>query len=377
MFYNLDATARDGTHWTAARLRLAPHWDATDLTVLVHGQIQSMTAHLKLPQERHYLRLHFFEEYDVPLHLTSEVVENGGRYITLDRAEFEACGWNFEVRKRNRSGDTVVELTSSTAFPVALDLRIQEALQYITAKTAIWRARLQSEGDELHLELAIPWRRSARTQFWPPISPISICFRENGWKLFSRYLSYVIQKTKGTYWNPVAYHLYNVCEATASSIDAWAAAVSIAVEAVASLIEVEDDGQKRKVLAAFQERACKWLSDQSDLTDIADRAKGLIASMSKTRPEDTMYVLAGKGYVEKAYIKAWRKLRNRHVHPTVKDLKKPILGDSQKLLDQILRVETLLRQLTFYLIGYEGPFTDYGVHGKHDFPSKSYPLPKK
>jgi hypothetical protein len=57
-------------------------------------------------------------------------------------------------------------------------------------------------------------------------------------------------------------------------------------------------------------------------------------------------------------------------------LKKPDAVDYQKLLNQIHRVETLLRQLTFYLIGYEGPFTDYGGDGKHNFPSKQYPLSK-
>jgi hypothetical protein len=40
----------------------------------------------------------------------------------------------------------------------------------------------------------------------------------------------------------------------------------------------------------------------------------------------------------------------------------------------ILRAEVLLRQLTFFLIGYEGPFTDYGVHGDHAFPTKQYPV---
>jgi hypothetical protein len=43
----------------------------------------------------------------------------------------------------------------------------------------------------------------------------------------------------------------------------------------------------------------------------------------------------------------------------------------QKLFDRIHEVEVLLRQLTFHLMEYEGPFTDYGVHG---YPSKQYPL---
>jgi hypothetical protein len=69
-------------------------------------------------------------------------------------------------------------------------------------------------------------------------------------------------------------------------------------------------------------------------------------------------MLSPTGHVEKAYVDAWTYLRNRHVHPTLKDLKKPDAIDYQKLLDHIHRVEVLLRQLTFYLIGYKGPFTD-------------------
>lgn len=33
----------------------------------------------------------------------------------------------------------------------------------------------------------------------------------------------------------------------------------------------------------------------------------------------------------------------------------------------------LLRQLKFYLIGYEGPFSDYGAES---WPTKQYPLPR-
>jgi hypothetical protein len=96
--------------------------------------------------------------------------------------------------------------------------------------------------------------------------------------------------------------------------------------------------------------------------------------MSNKRVRDTLHALAATGNVEKDYIKAWTRLRHPHVHPTIKDLKKPDQVDYQKLIDRIHRVEVLLRQLTFYLIGYEGPYTDYGVHGDQAFPSKQYPM---
>src|SRR5690349_9926168 len=98
----------------------------------MHGQMQSMTTYLDLPQKQHYLRLHFFEEYDVPLHRASETEKHGNRYFTRDRTEFDACGSKFEVRKRDGSGDTIVGVTSEAAFPVGFNLRIQEALQYVT-----------------------------------------------------------------------------------------------------------------------------------------------------------------------------------------------------------------------------------------------------
>jgi hypothetical protein len=378
-FYDIEATEHDGTHWTATRILPVLHWDTTNMTVLAHGKVQSMTAHLDMPQPHHYLRLHFFEEYQVPCLQMSEAEKHGNHYYIRDRAEFETCGAKFEVRQREGSGDTIVELTSEAPLPLSFDLRIQEALQYLTGKSAFWRARLQSHDKELHLELSSPWRKSARTQFSPPISPGSSDFLEHGWRLFGAYLAYVTQKTQGTHWNPVAYHLHNACETTANSVDAWAVGISVAVEAVINLIDIADDSDKQKrqakELCLYQERTLAWLAVQKDLSpEIMKRARGQIKAMSNKRPQDTLYVLAESGRVEKNYVDAWTYLRNRHVHPKLQDLKKPTSIDMQKLLDHIHKVEVLLRQLTFHLIGYEGPFTDYGAHVTQGFPSKQYPL---
>lgn len=376
-FYDLEATGYDNTRWTATRILPWANWDATDITVLMRGKMQSMTAHLDMPQRNHYLRLHFFEEYQLPLLLMSETEEHGKRRYVRDRAEFETCGAKFEVRQRTDTGDTIVELNSEMPLPVAFDLRIQEAVQYLTAKSAFWRARLQSHENELHLELASPWRKSVSTQFNPPISPVSSDFHEHGWRLFGAYLAYVTQKTQGTHWNPVAYHLYNVFETTANSVDAWAVGISVAVEAVTSLIAAAGNSEqaekaKPDELALYQERVLKWLDEQTDLSDhIMKRAKRQISSMSNKGPKDTLYALIDLGRVEKKYVKAWNDLRNRHVHPKLEDLGKPTPINMQNLFDQIQKVEVLLRQLTFHLIGYEGPFTDYGTE---NFPSKQYPL---
>lgn len=372
-FYDLEAMGHDGIRWTATRILLEPNWNISDMTVLVRGEMQSVIAHLNMPQRHYYLRLHFFEEYEVPLLKMTEIEKNGNRHYVMDCAEFEACGAKFEVRQRKGSGDTTLELTSEAPLPAAFDLRIQEAFQYLTAKPAFWRARLQSHDNELRLELSSPRKKSAHTQFRPPILPISSDFREHGWRLFGAYLSYVTEKTRDTHWNPVAYHVYNACEAAANSVDAFAVGISVAVEAVTGLIAINDDDDNAEELSRYQTRACEWLAAQRDLSaDIVKRATGQIKSMGNRRPQDTLYRLAKAGRVEKNYVRAWTNLRNRHVHPSLQNLRKPSPVDMQNLLDNLRQVEVLLKQLTFHLIDYAGPFTDYGVP---NFPSKQYPLP--
>jgi hypothetical protein len=361
-----------------------PSWDfgdPNDISVLIGGKLQSITAALDpdfyKAKSKHYLCLHFFEEYDVPLNRMSEVKDGGATRWVRDKVEFQVRDVEFEVRTRGGSDSTVVEVASERRFPPAFDLRVQEGLQYITGKTAIWRAQVAGSHRGLRLELAMPWRRSIRTQFNPPIASISPDFHHHVWRLFERYLRYVAKQTKGTYWNPVAYHLFNACESTANSVDAWAIGVSVAVEAVASLVVLRVTKKEAVKLSGVQAEMQRWLAEQSFSEGYARRIGGMICALGNKRPQDMLYALAKTGHVEETYIKAWQNLRNRHVHPNLNDLKKPSFEDSQKLIDDIHRSEVLLRQLTFFLIGYEGPFTDYGVQGTQAFPSKQYPLRKE
>ncbi|MBI3705145.1 MAG: hypothetical protein HY244_15170 [Rhizobiales bacterium] len=147
-------------------------------------------------------------------------------------------------------------------------------------------------------------RKSSRTQFSPPISPGSIEFHQYGWDLFGKYLAYVVAQVGGTHWNPVAYHLYNACEATALSVDAWAVGISVAVEAVVGLISIEGSKEKAGRVADFQKLMRKWLEKQSAFSDLFGRVRGLIETMSNRRPQDTLYALAETGHVEKDYIEA-------------------------------------------------------------------------
>lgn len=372
--YDLEAVDVEGIQWSIKEVFPLPSWDITDptdITVIVTGGIHAMTGRLNIHCDSPYLRLHFFGEYKVPLNRMSAIESRGNKQYVRDHAEFEACGAQFEINQIPNSGETIIKIMSPTELPESFDLRVQESFQYITAKPAFWQAMVESRQNELYLCLTPNRKKSLSTRFNPPIHPAYSEFQEYGWALFSLYLSYVTKNTAGTYWNPVAYHLYNACEATSTSLDSSAVGLSVAVEAVSNLV-VLDEQNKNQELADFQHRIRAWLKQQTDVSEnIAKRVTGTINGMTNKRPQDTLFSLAAAGKVQKEYIKSWTKIRNKHVHPKPKDLNIPTQADTQNLLDEINKIQVLLWQITFFIIGYDGYFTDYGTHS---FPSIKYPL---
>ncbi len=139
-----------------------------------------------------------------------------------------------------------------------------------------------------------------------------------------------------------------------------------------SVIELPDDREKAESWANFSEVALNWLDEQRTLSDyVKNRAQKLIEKTGSKGTKQKLRELAEKGYVDRKYVDAWDRLRNRHVHPNLTDLKLPGPSEYRELLQRLWQVGTLLHQLTFYIIGYNGPFTDYGRAGCL---SRHYPL---
>ena len=166
-YYDLTATTIDGTTWTATQILPSFSSNVEGNTNISFGQLDTIRAELPNHNRNNYLRLHFFEELKLPLHLMSETDRNGNKFYTLDRSEFDIGDLKFEVRTREGSGDTVMEVSRDNSLPTSFHLRVQEALQFITGKTVIWRARINVSPDEFVLELTSPFRRSPNTSLLP------------------------------------------------------------------------------------------------------------------------------------------------------------------------------------------------------------------
>lgn len=368
-FYSLTATTVDGRSLRADELLPRFTRDLSGRTLLAQGDVQLLRAELGLPQDRYYETLHFFEQYEIPLRNGTTTEINGSRLWSLDGADFVACDTHFDVRFRKETQDTVFEMSRESKFAVNFDQRVQEALQFITGRTATWRVRLSGSPEGCSLLLASPTRKAVRTSLRPPILPASRAFHDYGWLLFERYLSY-IGESSTTFWHPIAFHLYNARELSAASLDAWASGVCLAVEALTTLVSLPSDDSKRARIEQFHEMAKQWAKNQG-FDDLTDRFVGLLNTMSKRSPKDVLNSMALHGQIEAAHMKVWGKLRNRQLHPILRD-QQPTQSDHQLHFDGIRQVEILMYQIIFYLINYRGRFSSFD---RDDALSvKDYPL---
>jgi hypothetical protein len=368
-----DLTARTAGHtWISERMLCKFRSNPDGKVTVVYDRIQGMMADVELPfpnyetlesgEAEHFVDVYFFEEYDIPRNYQEE-------------SEFEFEDVFGRGRKDEGTGQTVIKVESAEPFSPSFHLRIQEALQYVTGKSATWAVCVRGRREATSMALSSPENKSPKTRFTAPIATGTIDYHNHGWTLFCRYLAYVRDHTDGMHWNPVAYHIHNARESRANSIDAGAIGVSVAMEAIASLLGGELDDEEKEKLERLKRHLLNSIAKHSEFEAFTDRLDGLLRGLLNRGTKDVLHELAKKGAVEKSYIAAWTWLRNSNVHPKLKDLKRPGPVEYQKILDKTNRVEVLIHQLIFHLVGYEGPFTDYGSEAaNHNFPSKTYPL---
>ena len=85
--------------------------------------------------------------------------------------------------------------------------------------------------------------------------------------------------------------------------------------------------------------------------------------MAAESVKDRLSPLMETKEVTPAYVKAWNDLRKKFVHPKAKDLVAFSDEKLQQLIDLLYKVTALMYEIIFHLIGYRGPYPDYGTDG--------------
>lgn len=358
-YYTLSGTSADGAAWKAENVLPNCDWAAHHPNPIVNGKLSSIKCGELLSNPKS-LAMHFFEKADLP--------------VLIGEVKFAAAGYRFHVE----SGDDsfLVRGESDAPLPEYFVMRIEEALRFLLAQSVTPRAIIQPRG----IELTSTTLKSPMVRLGPPISRGSAAFLDKSWDLFGAYLAFVIRKTKVANWNACTGYLNIAHNSSANSLDAWAIGLGVAVEGLASLINIEQDAAAKKKLKAERERVkklaafiVKQVSNRKRLSMFTERIQSLVAGLTSVRAIDRMKWLADHGGADPAHIGTWRKLRNRSVHPAKGELDVASL-DFQEMIDELHQVTVLLYHIVFHVIGYCGPYSDYGTRS---FPVKDYPLVAK
>ncbi|MBR1170236.1 hypothetical protein [Bradyrhizobium liaoningense] len=355
-YYNLRGTASDGTIWTAEDVLPVCDWHAEYMNPIVRGKLSSMLGGELLPEPKS-VALHFFEKSALPM--------------TGREAKFRAAACDFQIEKDDNS--FVVRARSDEPLAAHFVMRVEEALRFLLAQAVAPRAIVHPRC----VELVSTTFKSSSVRLGSPISRGTAAFHVNSWGLFSTYLEFVIRKTKFGNWNPCSGYLHIAHEASANSLDAWGIGLSVAVEGLASMISIDQDKaekDKRKAenekLKKLRDFIIKQISSRTRLRPYADRIRGMMAGLTEVRAVDRLKWLSDHDGTRDDLVSAWKRLRNRGVHPATKGEVDVASLDFQKMIDELNAVTVLLYHIIFHLIDYRGPYTDYSTR---NFPESQYP----
>lgn len=368
-FFALTITDGSGTRWTASDIIPDCNWLADDPNPVISGKLHSVATSETGSATHNALRLTFFDEVELPYQLGTKTEVDGKTSMKLDHAKFSAANCDFLVRKQE--GGFAVQVTATDAFDEHLHMRIEEALQYLTGKSVNARVRTEYSNEIAKTVLYTARENVLRLRLGPPLAHQTSEFRQDGWHLFAKYLEYILRSTPHPYWSHCSYHLHNAREASSSTADLWAVGVSVAIEGIANLLPRPGSCHGKHETKELIEEVLRLFSQTTRFQNFTARIRRVLSGMLNVRAEDRLLPLVISHHIDGSHIEAWRRLRNKHVHPTPRDLRNLTRGDQQELIDLIYKTTVLLYHITFYLIEYEGKYTDYAVP---NWPTRSYPL---
>jgi len=165
-------------------------------------------------------------------------------------------------------------------------------------------------------------------------------------------------------------YLRNACEASANSLEAEAIGLCVAVEGIANLLPFDKGNSEDEIVANVRQEILKRLEELGVNSNLKERIQGLLGQLNTVRAIDRLQVLVHSERLDARSLDAWKKLRNKGVHPTRSTLEELDDEEMQKMIDRIHQVYVCMYQITFTLIGYEGPFSNYG---SKRFREETYP----
>lgn len=367
-YYSLQATCVDGTKWTAKRLLVDCDWLSGHSNPVVNSAVNVLESVSGWPGTEHFLRLHFFDNAELPYLSPIETTTPFGTQSTLGKATLQAGECDFEFIK---DGDGFqISISCNATLPEDMPTVVEGGLGYALARSVRWRIAQHYGDKQLRTRLRALTDASTRGRLRPPVL-VDIDKRQTYWAHLAKYLDHALNAETARRAASISIQLLSARESSAVSTEAWAMGVCLAVEGLSSFLNVRRSKEEVETLESFRANVLASISDDARFTKLRSRFGGLLGMLSNDRVQDRLLPLIASGHVLQGHLSSWKALRNRLFHPNYSDYRTYVEEDRQKLIDLTQSSIVLMYHIMFYLIGYEGSYVDYATPG---YPTGTYPV---
>lgn len=366
-YYDLELIDGEGTRWRSERI-------LPDLTFEISGRVRAAGDLFRLHVEfdcgsgLNACALEYFTRVELPFAEMTRVAVSGKEHITRNLIRHEENGDKTNFFELDQG--LLIEFSSARPLPDSIDIRLSEALRFVTGRGPQPRAiRICANGTE-----TLIFRRRneiyENAKLYPPLDLRGHHQAMHMLSLFRCYYNYVVSNSTGRDWNIVSFYIATALEGTTNQIQLRSASLGIAVEGLVGLLEVPNPHDV-EALTELRSSVLKQIREDSSKSKYADRIQGLLGRLTDLSVPDRLRWLVEQRHTPRENANAWGKLRNKYVHPQSSNFDPEDPLKLQSNIDLLLKVTVLMYHVVFILIGYRGVYTDYGKYG---FPLATLPV---
>jgi hypothetical protein len=268
-----------------------------------------------------------------------------------------------DIRQEQEAGYTMIDVATDGVLPERFEQRFLEAVRFVFARPVSWSATVTSADTQQLTYLRGQPVQDRDTHFRQPIPHNVVGARDWMGELLRRYYLHVVKDTRAG-WHPLSIWWSEVLRAGSREMESLVLIAAVAVEGVCKAII--EAGQlppgiqtvPADVAAEWQKRVATELERLECPQRMRNRIDGLFPKMPQVGAGDILVALQSLGALDKELVQLWKDVRNDVAHGA---------GARWSNATRITRdadgLVTLLRQLTFWWVGYRGWYTSLDPGG--------------
>lgn len=368
-YYDLTATCVSGHTWESTNVEVNIEYH--DGAFVIEASFNHMLLNSESARPDRYVNYFFSDKIELPLNQMKRVTHSSGeRDDMVKNIQYKAEGVVQELNVSFEKLDeehfpNVTRLSAKSDTPDKLTelhaRRLLDTTRFCTASLISPTASI------VRLSNTTTAKLTAHRKFNKGMvgAPSPNRKTEEFFKLFSCYFKHVCSVAPEKEATSIIGQLNTLYTLSGVNLETIALITSVTCEAITknnalkkiSTVPEETLLEITKILEAI--KSCKAQ------TKIIERACSAIGGMKSIRAQDRFYALEKVGAITEDEIKSWRDLRNPAAHGSLE------VGSEefQEVLDKVFKVIQLIYKLTFFIIEYQGRYTDYGTRG---WPVKTY-----